>query len=537
MHGCNKPALNPLLLLMPLLIIGCAVGPDFKSPNAPKVKSYTENPIPKKTESIPDIKEGGQAQIIELGKEIPAEWWTLFHSEELNVLIERGIENNPTLQAAEATLNQAQENLRALFGSTMLPTVTGGLSDSRIQNPPFGTTSGISVPGSLEDVFSTEFPPFNLYTGTFNIAYTLDVFGANRRAIETLVAQVDYQRYEVEAAYLTLTSNIVTTAITEASLREQIKATEDIIDSEQKELDITQKQFELGGVSKTSVLAQKTQLEATRATLPALQKNLAQARSSLAILVGDFPGNAGLPEFHLDDLHLPTNLPVSLPSRLVKQRPDIQAAEALLHASTAQIGVATANLLPNFTITGQYASQSNVFNNLFGPETILWNWKSQVMQTFFAGGSLIAQRAASVDAFEAAYAQYQFTVLNAFKNVSDVLNALEMNALALKAAKASEDAAKESLDLIEQQYFLGGTNYLALLYAQMQYRQAYISRILVEATRYTDTAALFQAMGGGWWNRKDIEEIAKNKREHLEGGWFYTSEMEDHYDTEKEDVK
>lgn len=565
MHGCTKPLQSTMLLVgvhlnstlipvsgartQPMKLIltpkqclllslmwilsggitGCAVGPDFEEPPAPDVDSYTEHPIKKKTISVPGLEEGGSAQEFQVDAEIPEDWWTLFRSPELNALIERGIKNNPSLKMAEATLQESQENLMALVGSTMLPAVTGAFTDLRQQNPPFNVLSGVDPSGPLSGVFDNTQPPFSLYYATVNVSYTLDVFGGNRRAIEALAAQVDYQRYEFEAAYLTLTSNIVTTAITEASLREQIKATQDILDAEQKELDITQKQFKLGGVSKTSVLAQKTQLEQTRATLPVLEKNLAIARSSLAILVGDFPGNAGLPVFHLDNLHLPTQLPVSLPSSLVRQRPDVQAAEALLHASTAQIGVATANLLPNFTLTGSYGTETGTFSNLFGPGTRIWNWQGQVLQTFFNGGALFAQRRAAIDAFKAACAQYELAVLTAFKNVSDVLSALEFDAHTLHATQAAEAAAKETLDLVEQQYFLGGTNYLSLLYAQMQYHQAYISRIQAEATRYTDTAALFQAMGGGWWHRNDAEEI-------LGSNWWYRDgeELTNHMKEEPE---
>lgn len=508
----NAPFPTLVLLGFPLLLglTSCAVGPDFKEPKAPEVESYTEQPLPKKTIAIPELEKSSAniAQEFKIGADIPAEWWKVFRSPELNALIVRGLKNNPSLKAAKATLEEAQENLYSLIGSTMLPLVTAGFTDQRIQYAPFGTTSGVQVTsGPFANLFEAEQPPFNLYTGALNISYTLDVFGGNRRAIEALVAQVDYQRYELEAAYLTLTSNIVTTAITEASLRAQIKATEDIVDAEAKQVDITNKQFKLGGAAKTSVLAQKTQLEQTRATLPVLYQNLAKARSALATLVGEFPGDADLPTFHLDKLHLPRTLPVSIPSNFVRQRPDIQAAEALLHAATAQIGVATANLLPSFNITGAYGSQTGQFNMLFGPGTKIWNWQGQVLQTLFNGGSLIAKRKASIEAFEAACAQYQLAVLTAFQNVSDVLNALENDAKALEATAAAEAAAQETLTIVERQYFLGGVSYLNLLIAQMQYHQAYTSRIVAEAGRYTDTAALFQAMGGGWWHREDVEQI------------------------------
>lgn len=507
------------VFLCMLSLTSCMVGPDFETPAPPAVDSYTETPLPEYTVAIEGIKESGAAQKLNYDADIPADWWNLFHSPKLNNLIERGLANNPNLQSAMATLHQAEESLWALVGSTMLPAVNGNFTKQRVQNPPFDTTSGINIPGlppDLGDFLTQKFPPFNLYNSAINVSYMVDVFGGNRRAVEAMLAQVNYQKYELLAAYLTITGNIVTTAITEASLRAQIKATQDIIDIEQKQLEIVRQQFKLGGVSNIDVLSQEAQLEQTRATLPLLQKALVNARNAMAVLVGEFAADAELPDIYLHDLHLPENIPVSLPSKLVRQRPDIQAAEALLHASSAQIGVATANLLPQLNLTGTLGSITGNYHNLFGPNTQAWSWQAQVTQAFFNGGALVAQREAAIAAFKASYAQYQLAVLTAFQNVGDALSALAMDAEALQANVAAEKAAKETLDMVEKQYLLGGVSYLNLLYVQMQYHQAYMARVTSEAARYTDTAALFQAMGGGWWNIKKVEEIDNADNSHDE---------------------
>lgn len=489
-----------------LLLTSCTVGPDFSAPEAPNTHQYTEKPLPKKTTATEGVH-GGAAQEYVLNAEIPAEWWELYHSPELNSLIEHGLENSPNLQSAKATLTQAEENLRALVGSTMLPMVSGSYAQSRQQTIPFGTVYGVDPDtGETVPFFDVAPGPFNLYNATVNVSYTLDVFGGNRRAIEASKAQVDYQRYELAAAYLTLTANIVTTAVTEASIREQIRAVKRIIAIQEKQLNINRTQHKLGSIASTAILAQEAQLAQSLALLPPLENNLAQARNALAVLVGDYPGNNQLPKFELKDLHLPTTIPVSLPSRLIRQRPDVQAAEALLHASTAQIGVATANLLPDFPLTASAGSETETIRSLFASGNNLWMWQAQVVQTIFNGGALLAQRKAAIAAFEAAYAQYQMVVLTALQNVSNTLQALEADAQTLKATALAEQAAKKTLAITQKQYAIGGAGYLEVLNAEYQYQQASINRIMAEAARYADTAALFQAMGGGWWKQKALKQ-------------------------------
>lgn len=469
------------------LITGCMVGPNFHSPKAPTVDSYNAKKLPIKTVQIAKAGKASKAQTFVAAMDIPAQWWELFHSEPLNNLIKTGLTNSPNLAAAYASLRVAQETLNAQIGNSLFPAFDATGAFSRARSPSTGTNIG---PTSI----------FNVYNTSVNVSYTLDVFGGARRQIESLQAQVDNQQFELIAAYLTLTSNIVTTAITAASLEAQINATIDLINAQQNQLVILQNQYRLGGVSQENVLTQETLVEQTRATLPALQKSLSQSRHALSVLVGHFPNNAP-PDIKLDDLSLPTKLPVSLPSELVRQRPDVRAAEALLHAASAQIGVATANLLPQFNLTGNYGWLSPTTSQLFGTATKTWTIGTQLTQPLFHGGALFATRRAAIAAFDQAQAQYRQTVLQAFQNTADSLRALETDARALKAQRKAEIAAYQNLVISQKQYKLGGASYLFVLNAQQQYQTAKIARIQAAALRYSDTAALFQALGGGWWHQ------------------------------------
>lgn len=478
-----------VIALSSATLTGCMVGPNFHPPALPQVQRYTETPLPAKTVRTPKAGKSGKAQTYEVGKDISAEWWLLFHSRALNVLINAGIANSPTLSAAYAALRQAQENFNVQVGNSMLPAFSAGLGGQR------QLFSGLSVDNGSSSAI------FNLFNANVNVSYTLDVFGGARRQIEALGAQVDLQQFELIAAYLTLTANIVTTSVTIASLQAQIDATRALIHSEQGQLDIIKKQYRLGGVSYENVLTQQTLVEQTRATLPTLQKNLSFNLHGLSVLVGAYP-EGRLPILKLDALNLPTKLPVSLPSNLVRQRPDVRASEASLHAASAQIGVATANLFPQFNITGAYGWVATTPAALFGTSTNVWNIASQITQPIFHGGALLAQRRAAIAAYEQACAQYRQAVLLAFQNVADSLRAIETDARALLAFKRAEIAAKNNLTLTTDQYHLGGVSYLNLLTAQQQYQQTVLNRIQAQAARYTDTAALFQSLGGGWWNKK-----------------------------------
>jgi len=465
------------------------VGPDFHAPTEPNVKNYTSTPLSKQTAGTAGVGSSGQSQAFVFNQAIPAQWWSVFRSKTLDDLIRTGLANSPTVAAAQGTLRQAQETLNAQIGTTYFPAVSGQFTSNR-QRFAGASFGGEGFPSST----------FELYNASVDVSYTLDLFGSARRQVEALGAEVDYQNFELEATYLTLAGNIVTTAITNASLKAQIQATKELIQAQETQLTIVEKQNRLGGASGADVLAQQTQLAQTRATLPPLEKSLAQTRHALSVLVGAYPSQQQ-PEVELNQLYLPSQLPVSLPSALVRQRPDIRASEALLHAASAQVGVATANLFPKINLTGSVGNVSNKFSNLFAPNNNVWNLGGQLLQPLFQGGALQANRRAAVAAFEAAGAQYKQTVLKAFQNVADTLRALETDAQALRAQQQAETAALSNLNITQKQFKLGGVSYIALLNAQQQYQQTRVNRIQAQAMRYTDTAALFQALGGGWWNQ------------------------------------
>lgn len=474
------------------LLAGCMVGPNFHKPAAPDVVTYNANPLPAKTAQAPYRGTAGKPQYFVRGRNLPADWWTLYHSPALNELIIKGLANSPNLIAAQTALRQAQENLRAQIGNSLIPAFDATVGGQR--EGLSGSAFGGEIPSSI----------FNLFNATVNVSYTLDVFGGARRQIEALQAQVDYQQFQVLATYLSLTSNIVTTAVTIASLEGQIDATRALIQEQEKQLAIIKKQYRLGGVANTNVLSQQTLVNQTRATLPPLQKSLSQSRHALAVLIGDYP-NQQMPAFQLDNMTLPITIPVSLPSELVRQRPDVRASEALLHAASAQVGVATANLFPQFKLSGTYYGwESSVPSGLFSAANLAWGYGGSLTQPVFHGGALRAQRRAAIAAYEQAAAQYKQTVLQAFQNVADSLRALDTDARAFRDQRQAELAAYNNLRITKKQYQLGGVSYLSLLTAQQQYQQTRIARIQAQAARYTDTAALYQSLGGGWWNRTPV---------------------------------
>ncbi len=474
------------IVLLSVLLAACMLGPNFRSPPGPKIKQYTETPMPAKTIDAPGP--GGQVQKFLSGKDIPELWWELFHSQAINALICRGLANSPNLSSAMAALRKAQEDLNVQIGNSLWPAIDANAFAQRQRY------SLLSIGGPDKGI------TFNLFGTSVNLSYTLDTFGAARREIESLRAKVDNKQFAVIAAYLTLTANIVTTAINMASYQAQIDVTLKLIRDQQTLLTILTRQYHLGGVSNADVLTQKTLLEQTNATLPPLQKQLAQNKHALSVLVGSFPDEP-LPMINLHALKLPTKLPVSLPSCLVRQRPDVRASEALLHSACAEIGVATANLFPKITITGSYGWISTSLSNLFSAQNNVWSIMAQVAQPIFHGGALLAQRRGAIAAYQQAEAQYRQTVLKAFQNVADVLRALEIDAHALRAQSFAEDSARRALKLTMDQYRLGGVSYINLLNAQQQYQKIRIDRIQAQATRYADTAALFQALGGGWWHK------------------------------------
>lgn len=469
-----------------LILAGCAVGPDFHPPAAPAARSYTQQPLAPETASPHD----GGSQRFAVGEDIPDQWWALFRSPELDKVMREALARSPSLGAAQAALRQARENLNAERGGSLYPGVDAQLGGGRERIS--AGSAGRGGSGAAE---------YTVVNATLNASYNLDVFGGARRRIEGAAAQVDLARYELEAAYLTLTTSIATTAIKEASLRAQMQTTREVLDTAERQLAVVQRQYELGAVSRVSLLSQQTQVAATRATLPGIEKTLAQTRHQLAVLAGMLPSDSDLPEFTLDALRLPRDLPVSLPSSLVRQRPDILAGEALLHQASAQVGVATAALYPQFSLTAQYGRSAAAWSALSRSESAVWSLLGGLMQPIFHGGQLTAQRRAAIAAYDQAAHQYRQTVLQAFANVADVLRGLDSDASALAAFEETDAVAKRTLDLAQVQYKLGAVGHLAVLDAQRQYHLAHLNLVQARATRLSDTAVLFQALGGGWWNR------------------------------------
>ncbi len=469
------------------LLSGCAVGPDFERPAGPAMDGYTREPLPEKTASAEVA--GGEEQKFVRGQDISAQWWTLFRSPQLNALIEKALKYNPSVHAAQASLRQAQELVYAQQGY-YYPGVQANVSSTRQR-----TSASLSPALSSNDTL------FNLHTAQVTVGYAPDVFGGLRRQVESLQAQADAQRFLLEAAYLALTSNVVAAAVQEAGLRSQIAAAKDIIDVNTKSLELLRRQFAAGLIAGLEVAAQEAALAQTQQALPPLRRQLEQTRNLLSALAGRFPAEGSEETFELAVLRLPDELPVSLPSKLVEQRPDVRAAEEQLHAASAEIGVAMANMLPQFTISAAKGGTATAFSQMFADGNPFWSATGTVAQTLFAGGALLHRKRAAEAAFDQAAAQYRSTVIAAFQNVADALYALQADADALRAAVNSEHAAKANLDLVTKQLQFGQVNYLALLNAQQTYQQALLNLSQVRANRFADTAALFQALGGGWWNR------------------------------------
>jgi len=482
-----------LTALLWLLVAGCAVGPNFKKPAAPQVSGYTARPL-SATAATKNVADGDAQRFVE-GSDLPGDWWTLFHSRPLDDLIACSLTNNPDLKAAQAALQVARENRLAQRGA-YFPSIEGSLSASRQKQPV------TLAPMPNYPVVPEEFQ-YNLFTPQVSVSYVPDVFGQNRRTMESLKAQENEVRFQAIAAYVTLSANVVIAAIQEASLRAQIEATRELIGINSNMVQILRYQFARGYASQVDVAAQESQLAQVAATLPPLLKQLAQQRDLLAILAGRFPNQAPAEEFKLSSLRLPRELPVSLPSQLVAQRPDVRQAEENLHAASAQIGIAIANRLPNITLTASAGSTALAIDQVFTSGTGFWALGAEATAPLFQGGTLLHQERAAKAAYVQAAEQYRSTVLTAFQNVADTLNALEQDAEALKAAAAAADAARATLDLSRRQTQVGYANELSLLNAEQSYQQARINLIQAQANRYADTAALFQALGGGWWHGED----------------------------------
>ena len=470
-----------------IALSGCAVGPNFVEPQPPVVAGY-----------LPDGTGRNPGQRATYGAELTARWWGLFGSGHLNTLIEQGIANNPDLKAAEAAVRMAQANALAVRGG-LFPTLGGNFNASRQQNPGAALASNAASGSDL----------YSLHTAQLSVGYVLDVWGGNRRALESAVASAEQQLFLREAIYLTLTANIALAAIQEASLRGQIEATRRVIEIQLQQLDLLRKQSEAGQIAEGDVVAQETAVAQARLLLPPLEKQLAQQRHLLATLTGRFPADHIAARFRLSSFKLPRKIPLSLPADFVRQRPDVRAAEANVHALNAQIGVAIANRLPQITLSGNTGSTADAMGRLFTTGTGFWTIAGNLAQPIFDGGTLRARQMQAEAAWVQAAEQYRSTVLTAFQNVADALRALQADDRLVAAARNAEQSASRSIELVKGQVAQGQASLPALLNAQNAYLQTSLARVQAEAQRLADTVALFQALGGGWWNAAEPVILAE----------------------------
>jgi NodT family efflux transporter outer membrane factor (OMF) lipoprotein len=476
-----------LLIVVSVAISGCAVGPNFNPAPAPDVTGYVKGKLssPNPGKGPPDVP--GQRFIT--GADVATRWWAAFKSQPLNDLVRQAVEHNPNLQAAEAAIKIAHYNALAQRG-LFFPQITGNSTSQQIL---------VANPGQVPPI-PTQGPQsqFSLVTNQLTVSFVPDIWGGNFRAVENLDAVTEQQMFQLEAAYLTLTSNVVTAAIQEASLRGQIAATNRIIAIEKNLLEILKRQQNFGQAARADVLAQEAALAQAEELLPPLEKQLAQQRDLLTALAGRFAADEIAQKFDLAHLKLPRNLPISLPSRLVDQRPDVRAAEAAMHSASAQIGVAIAARLPNLVLSANGGSTSFNWATQFTPGTGFYTLAASATAPIFDGFTLYHKQKAAEAALEQAEALYRSSVITAFQNVADALKALQTDARAMKAAVHAENTAKASLDIVQQQLNEGQVNQLAVLNAQQTYLTAAVIRVQTEANRLADTAALFMALGGNW---------------------------------------
>lgn len=484
-----------LALFGPVLAGGCAAGPNFTPPAPPAVSSYTATRT-QSTAATPGVP-GGNAQHFVSGADIPADWWTLFHSKPLDDLIRQALANNADLKAAQAALLVAHENTLSQKGA-YAPQVSAGVSYTREKDP-----SATLAPVPANNSFA-----YSLITPTVSVSYTPDVFGLNKRTVEGLTAQEQATRYQMAAVDITLTANLVQAYVQEASLEDQIETTNELIGINRQMLSLLQYQKSKGYIGGADIAAQQTQLAQLEASLPPLLKQRDQQNDLIAVLAGRYPSQMPAQNASLAALTLPSDLPLSLPSEVVAQRPDVLQAQANMHAASAQIGVAAANRLPNITLTGNAGSNALALGQIFGPGTGFWNLGAALLAPIFDGGTKLHQLRGARYTYQQSAEQYRSTVLTAFQNVADTLSALNHDAETLKASAAATDAAKRSLDLSRLQYKDGYAAYLAVLNAEQAYQQARLAQVQAEADRFTDTAALFQALGGGWWHRPELMAAA-----------------------------
>jgi NodT family efflux transporter outer membrane factor (OMF) lipoprotein len=484
------------------LVCGCVVGPHYQRPATPPASGYAPRPLPQTTVAVP--APGGAAQTFSTARSISAQWWTLFRSPALNKLIETALAANPTIDAAVAALKEGEENVYAQRGY-FYPTVQASYQGERTKlSGNTATSSAPGIQGNGENIAPSgpaQPVTYNFHTAQVTVGFVPDVFGANRRQVESLQAQADAARFQLEAAYVTLASNVVAAALQEASSRAQIAAVRTIIDANESSLQILRNQHRLGYAARLDVAQQELALAQAQALLPPLTRQLEQTRDLIRVLAGNAPDHDVPETFTLAALHLPEQLPLSLPSQLIEQRPDVRAAEEQVRSASALVGVAVANRLPQFSLTAALGGQATRITQMFESAGTFWDVLGSASQPLLDAGTLRHRQRAAEQALAQAAAQYRLTVLTAFQNVADTLHALYSDADALKSAVALEQASEVTLDISRRQFQTGYANGLAVLTAQQAYQQAVIARVQAQAARLGDTAALFQALGGGWWNK------------------------------------
>jgi NodT family efflux transporter outer membrane factor (OMF) lipoprotein len=482
-----RTAFTSAAFAAPLLLGACAVGPNYHHPTLPTSAGY-ERP------AASDAAGEGAPRLVS-GQDVAADWWRVFGSKDLDALVETALKNNPTLTAAKASLRAAHEQVLAQRGA-YYPTASLSIQPTRSQFAP-----------TLSSPLENNSFLYTLTTTQLNISYVPDLFGANRRTVESLVAEQDAQRFELEAARLTIATNVVTAAVQDALLRAQIAQTHAIIADQERTLVSFRRQLELGQASRADVAAQEALLAQAQQTLPPLEKQLKINQDLLASLVGRTPAELDETQFDLAAITLPQDLPLSLPARLVAQRPDVRIAEAQLHAASAQIGIAEAARWPNLELDASGGSATLALGVSLANSATFWNLAATLTQPIFEGGQLMHKKRAAVDAYDQAAAQYQATVVGAFQNTADALHALRADAAADLAADNAAQASAKSLQIARRQLELGDVNQLTVLAAEQTYAQARIAALQARANRYSDAAGLFQALGGGWWNRCQAKSV------------------------------
>lgn len=473
-------------------LTGCMVGPDFRHPEPPREESVLapEERIAE-TAASNDVL-GGESQRFVVALDIPAQWWQLYRSPRLNGLIERALEANPDIQAAAQALKVARQAAVAQRAA-LFPLVTAT-----------GTGTHNETSNVLSSPTATGASSFGLFQVLGNLSLAIDVWGGTRRAAESLDAQAEVQCFVLEGAYLTLASNVVVAAIAEASLRAQIAATERTLAVQRDSLALLRRRLAIGQAALADVAAQQAALAQSEATLPPLQNQLSQQRHLLATLLGQTTANLPVETFDLAELSLPQALPATLPSRMVEQRPDVRAAEANVHAAAANVGVAISNMLPQFTISGFFGATALSSDQLFNPANgNTFTGGLGVVVPLLDGGALRARRRGAEAAWEQSKAQYRSTVLSAFRNVADAMRQIEFDAATLKAATMAESAARTGLEITRRRLASGDAGVLEVLNAELTYQSALLMQVQARSARFADTAALFQSLGGGWWNRDE----------------------------------